>query len=177
MAGEAADAGLRADQRGSIFPSLDGAEPGNQRIGSDITGIPLEPMTPDAQDMPRAVGTGETLSSVPAAMEGAPAPAPDTQVSGGDISPGWPEAQDRAGAHCTAHAPVPAGTGVAQRRRRPAAADSESHPTTARNHGVEERSDRSSAGAGQRGRGCPGARKLAHGRATDHPRLRSFSRS
>ena len=87
MAGEAADAGLRADQRGSIFPSLDGAEPGDQEVGADITGIPLEPLTPpDAQDMPRAAGTGETISNVPAALEGAPAPEP-TQVAGGDIEP------------------------------------------------------------------------------------------
>jgi len=86
MAVEAADSGLRPDQRGSIFPALDGGDPGSQETGTDISGQPLPPMTPDAEDMPRAAGTGETLSSVPAALEGAQAP-DGAQIAGGEIEP------------------------------------------------------------------------------------------
>lgn len=84
MAVEAADAGLRADQRGSIFPALDGGDPGSQETGEDISGRPLPPMTPEAEDMPRAAGTGSNISSVPAVLEGAPAPE-GVQVAGGEI--------------------------------------------------------------------------------------------
>lgn len=86
MPGKAADSGLRDDQHGSIFPSLDGAEPGDQEIGADISGRPLPPMTPDAEDMPRAAGTGESISSVPGVLEGAEAP-DGMQVAGGEIEP------------------------------------------------------------------------------------------
>jgi len=87
MAGEAADSGLRPEQMGGIFPSLDGSEPGRQEAGEDISGQILPPLTPDAGDLPEADASGTGLSSVPGAgqVEGAGAPDPVT-VAGGEIS-------------------------------------------------------------------------------------------
>lgn len=88
MAGEAADAGLRPEQMGGIFPSLDGSEPGRDDAGQDISGQVLPPLTPDAGDMPDSDASGTGLSSVPgsgAQVEGAGAPDPVT-VAGGEIN-------------------------------------------------------------------------------------------
>jgi hypothetical protein len=73
---------LTPEQRGPIFPSLDGNTPGEQDTGTDISDQPLTPLS--APDMPDAAGTGSAVSSVPG-VEGQQAP-DDQTVAGADIS-------------------------------------------------------------------------------------------
>src|SRR5262245_7291204 len=79
------DDGLLPDQRGTLFPEMNGGAPGELDGGSDITGQVLPPLT-DPDD-PLAAGVGSSLSLVPGGAGPADAADAPAQVAGGQIEP------------------------------------------------------------------------------------------
>jgi hypothetical protein len=80
-----ADEGINPGQQGTVFPEMGGGgAPGDQDPGSDITGRPLPPLTPENEGF--AAGTGSSLSLVPGAEPGSAGDAPE-QVAGAQIDP------------------------------------------------------------------------------------------